>query len=70
MHSELVHNLSDLSQQRIIWARGFDPESDLPVANYYTGRQVWLLEADLMQLKPYLIGDATTQPATQPGQRK
>ncbi len=42
-HAELVHNLSDLDQSRIIWARSLGPDADRPVAEHFKDRQVWTL---------------------------
>ena len=42
-HSELVHNLSNMDQQNIIWARRLDDRSDRDMATAYPDRNVWML---------------------------
>jgi hypothetical protein len=55
-NDEYVFNRADLDTSPLIWARSFGPESDLPVAQRFGGRQVWLLNvAGKMDLQPYLM---------------
>jgi len=62
---DYVYNPANLQDSRIIWARYFGPDKDLPVAKYFTGRQVWVLDADKMKLTPYLEHRPNTGPQTQ-----
>jgi hypothetical protein len=43
VHWELVHNLSDLENSRIIWARSLNQDDDQKAAEYFKGRQIWSL---------------------------
>jgi hypothetical protein len=66
LHHEYVYNHADLEGSRMIWARYFGPESDLPVAHHFSGRQVWLLHVGgKLDLQPYLNGENGQAPSTQ-----
>jgi hypothetical protein len=43
---EWVFNLAELSEQRIVYAREYTPESDRALAESFTDRDVWLIEPD------------------------
>jgi hypothetical protein len=42
--NEFVYNPADLDDSRILWVRYFGPQQDRTVANYFTGRHIWLLD--------------------------
>ena len=53
--NEFVYNPANLETSRIIWARYFGPDADLPVATHFAGRQLWLLDiGGKLELRPYL----------------
>ena len=56
LDDEWVYNRADLAQADIIWARAMG-ESDIPVIQYFAGRQVWLLEVgkDQLRLNTYTL---------------
>lgn len=49
---EWVFNLADLSQQRIIYARPYTPESDQALARSFPNFDVWMVEPDA---RPYVL---------------
>jgi len=52
--NEFVYNPADLEQSRIIWAHYLGPAADAPVAEHFSNRQVWLLDAgDSLKLNAY-----------------
>jgi hypothetical protein len=52
---DYVYNAADIDGAPIVWARDMGPEKNQELLNYYRGRKVWLLEADLKadQLRTY-----------------
>jgi len=56
IHEEWVYNAAEIDRSKIVWAR-FIPGTDMrPLLDYYSGRQVWLVDvgisADLRPLQP------------------
>jgi hypothetical protein len=61
-HSELVHNLSDLENSRIIWARSLNEEEDRQAAEHFKDRQVWsLYVGGKLDLTPFHLGDSKSK---------
>jgi hypothetical protein len=44
---EWVYNAPDIDGAKVIWAREMDAEKDRELLNYYSDRQVWLVQPDL-----------------------
>ena len=54
-HSELVHNLSNLDESRIIWARSLGEYQDRQLARHFAGRKIWsLYVGGKLELTPYV----------------
>ena len=43
---EWVYNRADIDRAMIIWARPMGPERDKDLAQYFSNRSLWLVEAD------------------------
>jgi hypothetical protein len=61
--NEWVYNAADIDNSKVIWAREMDAANNLDLIHYYTDRQVWLVQPDLVPatISPY---QAPVQPAT------
>lgn len=64
VHREWVYNLANIDAQRIIWAHEMGPEWDVPFAEHYRGRHIWVLEPD--QSPPRLTPYSEEPPAAVP----
>ncbi len=66
---EWVWNEADINGARVIWARDLGPDENRRLIQYYPGRQVLLLDADvrpLPVLEPYAPPPAAPPPAIAP----
>ncbi len=43
---EWVYNRADIDASQTVWARAMDPDKDGELIRYYSGRQVWIVDAD------------------------
>jgi len=43
---EWVWNRADIDASQTVWARAMDPDKDRELIRYYSGRQVWIVDAD------------------------
>ncbi len=43
---EWVWNRADIDGSQTVWARAMDPDKDRELIQYYSGRQVWIVDAD------------------------
>jgi hypothetical protein len=52
---EWVYNEPDIDASKVIWARGMSEDEDRELIRYYRGRQVWLVQPDLVTptISPY-----------------
>jgi hypothetical protein len=48
---EWIYNRADIDASNIIWAREVSPESDAALANHYSGRSAWTVDADAAPVK-------------------
>ena len=48
---EYVYNAADIDPSRIVWARDMGPEENRGLLEYFHGRQVWRLDADVEPLR-------------------
>jgi hypothetical protein len=46
LHDEWVYNGADIDASDIVWAREMSEEQNQKLAAYFSGRRIWLLEAD------------------------
>ena len=46
LYEELVYNRADIDSSRVVWARSLGSELDQRLVQYYSDRQIWLLEDD------------------------
>jgi hypothetical protein len=54
LYEELVFNQADLERSRVVWAHSLGPEKDSRLIDYFSDRQVWLVEEDgEVKLSPY-----------------
>jgi hypothetical protein len=58
-YAEWVYNRSDIDGAKVVWAREMNAERNRALIEYFSGRQVWLLDPDQKNaaLKPYSAPD-------------
>ncbi len=56
-HEEWVYNEADINNAQVIWAREMDATQNRKLLEYFSGRKVWLLDADANtpRLVPYPV---------------
>jgi hypothetical protein len=59
--NEWVYNLSDIDHQKVIWARDMGDNQNEELLRYYSGRRVWLLDADALPPKLWAYSQITQQ---------
>jgi hypothetical protein len=54
---EWVYNAADIDAAKVVWAREMDPQENLQLLRYFSGRLVWLVEPDKspVRLVPYSL---------------
>ena len=56
LFEELVYNLADIDDARVVWARSLGPELDRALLRYYQDRKIWLVEENGdLQVTPYPV---------------
>jgi len=57
-HAEWVYNGADIDGSAVVWARDMGKDRNRKLTDYFSGRRVWLLEADSQpaHLVPYQDG--------------
>jgi hypothetical protein len=45
-HQEWVYNLANIDESEVVWAREMSPEKDAELREYFSSRNVWLVEPD------------------------
>jgi len=59
--NEWGYNLSDIDHQKVIWARDMGDNQNEELLRYYSGRRVWLLDADALPPKLWAYSRMTQQ---------
>jgi hypothetical protein len=62
--AEWVYNGADLDHAKVIWAREIPGVDIRPLLDYYSDRQVWLIEADAIPPEPVPYPVPTNSAAT------
>ena len=54
-HYDWVYNGANIDDQKIVWARDFDPRRNQELIDYFKDRKVWLAEVtnESAHLAPY-----------------
>jgi hypothetical protein len=47
-NAEWVYNSADIDASTVVWARDMGDAQNSELIDYYRGRQIWLLEPDLV----------------------
>ncbi|MEO8370987.1 MAG: hypothetical protein ABI806_17525, partial [Candidatus Solibacter sp.] len=55
---EWVYNAASIDQAKVVWAHEMDPARDAELARYFSGRQMWVVDADARPatITPYVAG--------------
>ena len=66
---EWVYNNADIDASRVVWARELDPAGNQSLLRHLTGRQVWLVEPDLVppRISPWREASFRPMPFVQIG---